>query len=343
MHPGLDAIRSFGKGLVVSVLALSGIPWVSIASAQGTYVNPIVSSGADPWVIQRGDDYYLCQSRAGGIGVLRSQRLKDLGTGDWKEVWRPPAGTAYSKELWAPELHWLKNRWYIYVAADDGDNANHRMYVLEGTTADPQAPFEFRGKVAATPDRWAIDGTVLQLPDDRLYFIWSGWEGTENVAQDLYIARMENPWTVVGERVRLSRPEHEWERRGRPWVNEGPQVLWNGERLFLVYSASGSWTDDYCFGQLQWTGGDPMDPKAWRKSPQPVFAKTPEVFGPGHGSFVKSRDGKEDWLVYHAAKHSGAGWNRMILMQKFGWNPDGSPRFGTPVAPGVPLPVPSGE
>ena len=78
-----------------------------------------------------------------------------------------------------------------------------------------------------------------------------------------------------------------------------------------------------------------MAPKAWRKSERSVFAKTKQVFGPGHGSFVKSRDGKEDWLVYHAAKHSGAGWNRMILMQKFGWSADGSPNFGEPLPPGA--------
>ncbi len=311
--------------------------------AANTFVNPVVASGADPWVIRWEDSYFLCQSRGGAIAVTRSPRLQDLGAYAGKEVWRPPAGTPYSKELWAPELHRLDGRWFIYVAADDGDNAHHRMYVLEGSTADPQAPFTFRGKLAATTDRWAIDGTVLRLADGRLYFVWSGWEGTENVAQDLYIARMENPWTVTGERVRISRPEHEWERQGKPWVNEGPQVLWNGDRVFIIYSASGSWTDDYCLGQLQWLGGDPMDAKTWRKSERPVFATTKEVFGPGHGSFVKSRDGREDWLVYHAAKHSGAGWNRMILMQKFGWNTDGSPNFGAPLAPGLPVVEPSGD
>ncbi|MCC7377069.1 MAG: glycoside hydrolase family 43 protein [Verrucomicrobiales bacterium] len=329
--------------LAASCMVWCGWLWGGFPAVAGTFTNPVVASGADPWVIRWEDDYYLCQSKGGGISVARSRRLQDIGKQEWTEVWRPPAGTAYSKELWAPELHRLDGRWFIYVAADDGNNFNHRMYALEGTSSDPREPFTLRGKLAASTDRWAIDGTVLRLPDGRLYFIWSGWEGTENVAQDLYIARMENPWTLAGERVRISRPEHDWEQHGKPWVNEGPQVLWNGDQLFIVYSASGSWTDDYCFGQLRWLGGDPMDPKAWRKSERPVFARTKQVFGPGHGSFVKSRDGKEDWLVYHAAKHSGAGWNRMILMQKFGWNADGSPNFGEPLPPGVPMDGPSGE
>ena len=64
-------------------------------------------------------------------------------------VWTPPANTSYSKELWAPELMYLQGRWYIYFAASDGNNVNHRMYVLEGNTQDPQGGYTFKGKIAA--------------------------------------------------------------------------------------------------------------------------------------------------------------------------------------------------
>lgn len=308
-----------------------------------TFTNPIASYGADPWVILWRGDYYFCQSRRGSIGVNRSESLVEIGKEPLTRVWTPPRGTPYSRELWAPELHYLCGKWYIYVAADDGDNANHRMYVLEGTTQSPLDPFAFKGKIAAPTDRWAIDATVLAMPDDRLYLIWSGWEGRENVAQNLYIAPMSNPWTISGERVCISRPELPWELNGRPLINEGPQVLRNGDKLFIVYSASGSWGDDYCLGLLEWTGGDVLDPKAWIKKPQAVFSRTKDVFGPGHCSFVKSRDGKEDWIVYHAAKHAGAGWNRSVRIQRFTWNADGSPEFGKPISPGAPLAIPSGE
>ena len=52
-------------------------------------------------------------------------------------VWTPPATGPYSKDIWAPEIHFLQNKWYIYFAADDGDNKNHRIYVLENSSADP--------------------------------------------------------------------------------------------------------------------------------------------------------------------------------------------------------------
>jgi GH43 family beta-xylosidase len=318
--------------------------WVAVlpGAVGATFTNPIVASGADPWVVQSDGNYYLCQSRGRGVWVARSERLEALGKADPVRVWTPPRGTSYSREVWAPELHHLRGRWYIYVAADDGDNANHRIYVLEGDARDPQLPFAFKGQLKLPEDRWAIDGTVLEW-SNKLYFIWSGWPGKENVTQNLYIAPMSDPLTIGGPRVCLSVPEHAWEQHGRPLVNEGPQVLQNNGRLFLIYSASGSWGDDYCLGQLAFTGTEPLDPRSWTKKPGPVFTRTANVFGPGHCSFVKSPDGKEDWIVYHAAKYSGAGWNRSIRTQRFNWAADGSPQFGTPVATGVPLEAPAGK
>ena len=322
----------------------SGLATFALLAAlqEGTFTNPVAESGADPWVVRWKDSYYYCRSGGGKIWVHKSARLQDIGKGSGTAVWTPPPGTAYSKELWAPELHHLDGRWYVYVAADDGNNHNHRMYVLEGAPDDPQEPFSFKGKIADSTDRWAIDATVLQMPGGRKYFIWSGWEAAENVAQHLYIAPMSNPWTLSGPRVRISSPEIDWEKNGRPLINEGPEVLWNGTKLFIIYSASGSWTDDYCLGQLAWMGGDPLKPSSWVKKDRPVFSRTQDVFGPGHASFTKSPDGKEDWIVYHAAKRKGGGWDRNVRIQKFGWNPDGSPDFGTPASPGAALRPPSG-
>jgi len=315
----------------------------SEASTNAYFSNPVVNRGADPWVILHDGTYFFCQKRFSGIQVNRCRRLQDLGKDNWKLVWAPESGQSYSKELWAPELHFIRGQWWIYVAADDGDNFHHRMYVLEGSTNDPQTPFKLKGKIAAPTDRWAIDGTVLQMPGDKLYFIWSGWNGTNNVAQNLYIAPMSNPWTISGERVLISKPELEWELHGTPLINEGPEVLWNGNKLFLIYSASGSWGDDYCLGQLTWAGGDPLNANSWIKKQTAVFSRTQDVFGPGHCSFVKSQDGKEDWIVYHSARKSGSGWERRVNIQRFDWNADGSPNFGTPISAGIPQKVPSGS
>jgi GH43 family beta-xylosidase len=308
-----------------------------------TFTNPVVERGADPWVIRYQTNYYLCQSYSNAVWINRAARLEDIGKDNWIQAWRPVAGTSYSKEVWAPELRLLRGKWYIYVAADDGNNSHHRMYVLEHESTNPQGDYVLKGKIAAPTDRWAIDGTVLEMPDKKLYFIWSGWDGTNDVAQNLYIAPMSNPWTISGERVCISRPEFDWEQREHPRINEGPETLWHNGELFIVYSASGSWAENYCLGQLKWNGGDVLNPHSWAKKPEPVFSGTENVFSPGHCSFVKSPDGKEDWIVYHAQVSQGSGWNRNVRIQPFTWNADGSPNFGNPVPPNRPLPVPSGE
>jgi GH43 family beta-xylosidase len=49
----------------------------------------------------------------------------------------------------------------------------------------------------------------------------------------------------------------------------------------------------------------------------------------GHCSFPKSPSGREDWLVYHAML-GPRDPRRYVCLQKFAWNADGTPNFGTP-------------
>ncbi|MBB3112853.1 GH43 family beta-xylosidase/uncharacterized protein YjdB/lysophospholipase L1-like esterase [Paenibacillus phyllosphaerae] len=317
-------------------------------TAGSLFTNPIVPVGsgggsADPWVIfQDGYYYYIRSDGDQGIQVAKASRLQDIGTAPRVTVYTPPLNTDYSKEIWAPELHFLNGKWYIYFAADDGDNFNHRMYVLESDTDNPQGSYTLKGKITDATDKWAIDGTVLKQEDGSLYFVWSGWEGDTNVRQNLYIAPMSNPWTISGPRVLISTPEKAWELNGTPYINEAPQVLQKDGKTFIVYSASGSWTDDYTLGMLTNTDGDVLNPNAWTKS-GPVFSKVPTAYGPGHNSFTQSPDGTEDWIVYHADQVSGGSWgNRSVRAQKFTWNEDGTPNFGTPVGYGDAVLAPAG-
>ena len=112
------------------------------------------------------------------------------------------------------------------------------------------------------------------------------------------------------------------------------------DKLFIVYSASGCWTDFYALGVLTASAdGDLMDAASWKKSAQPVFKQSLEnkVFAPGHNSFFKSPDGKEDWILYHANSEpgQGCGKHRSPRAQKFTWNADGTPFFGEPVKEGM--------
>ena len=78
--------------------------------------------------------------------------------------------TAYKKMcIRDRELHKIGGRWYIYVAADDGDNYHHRMYVLGCTGENPTDKYEMLGKITDKTDKWAIDGTVLRYNGCLLY------------------------------------------------------------------------------------------------------------------------------------------------------------------------------
>ncbi|MBR4728607.1 MAG: glycoside hydrolase family 43 protein [Clostridia bacterium] len=297
------------------------------ASGGETVTLPL-GGGSDPWVVSRDGVYYYCYSVGRGVAVRASETFAGLFDAPGAVVYAAPAGTLYSDSYWAPELHCIGGKWYIYVAADDGRNENHRMYAL--VSDSPTGPFTFAGKVAAPTDRWAIDGTVLTL-GEKLYFIWSGWEGATDSGQFLYIAPMDSPTHISGERVRISAPQYDWETQGHP-INEGPAVLQDDDGVYLLYSASGSWTDDYCIGMLALIGDDPLDPASWVKCPRPVLSKTDGAYGPGHCSLLRAANGQE-YIIYHANLESGTGWNgRSVRVQPF------RRIFGVPVF-GKPLPA----
>jgi GH43 family beta-xylosidase len=350
-------------------LLFAAASW-TLASAQGsgTLVNPLLPSGPDPWVVHHGASYYYMYSTGRGLAIRKTVSLALLADAPAVTVWTAPKDGPYSHGIWAPELHFLKGAWYIYFSADAGTNQTHRIWVLENRNADPQsAGWTLKGKVADPSDKWAIDATVFES-GGRTYMVWSGWEGDVNGVQGIYIGELANPWTIKGRRVRLSTPDYPWEKIGdrsvkrdpeanpgdevdEPLhidVNEGPAILRRGEKIFLVYSAGGCWTDFYALGMMTASaGGDLLNPASWKKSAKPVFWQSPQAhaFGTGHNSFVQSPDGTEDWIVYHANSepNQGCGGHRSPRAQPIHWRADGTPDFGRPIPVGTPIPRPSGE
>ncbi|WP_245970402.1 glycoside hydrolase family 43 protein [Pseudochryseolinea flava] len=308
------------------------------------FKNPLLLNGPDPWVFKKDKIYYATHTTGNGLKLYATSNMANLSSATSKNVWLAPSTGMNAKNIWAPEIHFINNAWYCYYAADDGDNANHRMWVLENKSANPMnGTWEDKGKLELGDDKWAIDGTVF-YQGDQLYMIWSGWEDEPFKSQELYISKMSNPWTAEGPRVQISKPELSWEQIGGT-INEGPQILRRGDKIFIVYSASGCWTDDYTLGLLTAEDdADLMDPDSWVKDSQPVFSKLPEgqVYGPGHCSFFTSDDGT-DWIVYHANPQTGQGCgnNRSIRMQPFSWDNNGKPFFGKPVPLGVGVKKPS--
>lgn len=332
-----------------------------VIAEKETFTNPILPSGADPWAIYHEGNYYYIKSGNRSITLMRTPDITDLKNAEKKVIWKAPEEGDHSKNIWAPEIHNIEGTWYVYVAADDGNNINHRMFVLENIKADPfEAEFLMKSKIKTDlQDNWAIDGSVFEN-NKNLYFIWSGWEKPKDETgerQNIYIAHMSNPWTVDSDRILLSTPELEWEKKwvnadgwkpDKPvYVNEGPQILKHGNKLHIVYSASACWTPYYALGLLTTTiDSNIMENSSWVKSKKPIFQQSAEnrVYGPGHNSFFKSPDGTEDWILYHANDNpeDGCSNKRSPRVQKIGWTIDDMPKIGIPVSTSELLIKPSG-
>lgn len=315
-----------------------------------TFKNPILISGADPWVYKNGNEYFVTFTTGSNITLIRTAKMSDLKNGTKKIIWTPPSSGFNSKEIWAPELHKINGKWYVYYAASDGDNKNHKMWVLENSAENPfQGIWIDKGQLKLPGDKWAIDGTHIEI-NKQNYFAWSGWAGDVNVSQNIYLAKMETPFKMASERVCVLTPTESWEvNNTNPKVVEGPQFLIKNNKLFLFYSAGACWTDGYSIGLL-WmdSSQNPLEINSWKRSKNnPLFVSNTigNAFGPGHNSFFKSLNGKEDWILYHANPQAGQGCgdNRSMRMQQFSWDNDGFPIFGNPEPLNKELRIPEGE
>lgn len=331
-------MRSFRFALALS-LALA-LP----ASAAPGFANPLVPQRADPHVTLHTDGWYYFAATVpeyDRIELRRARTLGELSSAEAKVVWRKHATGPMGAHIWAPEIHFIDGKWYIYFTAGEAENKwAIRPYVLEGEGANPlEARWTEKGRIKLGWDSFSLDGTTFAHRGVR-YFVWTqvenGVKGT-----NIYIARMDTPWSVAGPIVCLSRPDFEWERRGH-WVNEGPSVLVKNNRVWMTYSASA--TDaNYCLGLLSARDdADLLDPKSWTKSPEPVFKSDPAAgqFGPGHNCFTTTPDGRTDILVYHARNYEKIkgdplkNRDRATRAQVVRWRSDGTPDFGTPVPDG---------
>jgi GH43 family beta-xylosidase len=311
----------------------------------GMLSNPLVEQRADPWVIKHTDGCYYHTASApeyDRIELRQSQTLAGLGQAEPVLAWSKYEKGPMSYHIWAPELHHIDGKWYIYFAAGRSEDIwRIRTYVLENASADPTTGvWEEKGDLLTAWDTFTLDATTFRHNGVQ-YLVWAQQDPEIKVNTSLYIAPMHNPWTLGGKQVMISTPEYAWEQEGHK-VNEGPAVLKRNGRIFITYSASA--TDaSYCMGLLTASDtSDLMDPASWSKSAEPVFATSEATgqYGPGHNSFTVSEDGTTDILVYHARNYKeivGSPLrdpNRHTRVQAFSWGPDGAPVFGVPVADG---------
>lgn len=304
-----------------------------------------------PWILQRADPYVYrhengmyyftasvpeydrivlrCSSSLGGLAVAKEVC-----------IWHKHAEGIMSEHIWAPELHYIMGKWYIYFAAGEKENVwAIRPYVLECVGDDPiKDSWIEKGKMQRSKDdpfsfeAFSLDATVFENKGEYFY-VWAEKVSVGQQISNLYIAKLETPYRLESAQVLLTTPDYEWERKGF-WVNEGPFVLKRDGKIYLTYSASETGVC-YCVGMLTAReDADLLDPKSWKKSAEPVLASssTKKIYGPGHNCFTKSEEGK-DIMVYHARTEKKITGNplynpnRHAMLMEVRWDKEGTPVF----------------
>jgi GH43 family beta-xylosidase len=318
---------------------------VLAATPEVRFDNPLLRQRADPQVMLHTDgQYYVMATSAewDRIELRRTRDLNALATAEAKVLWREHGTGPMSAHIWAPEIHFIDGKWYIYFTASSKDAIwEVRPYVLENASPDPfQGEWKELGRLDTGWDSFSLDGTTFKHKGKR-YFVWTqrGRTPDEGRGTNIYIAQMDSPKSITGKVTMLTRPEYEWEKRKYD-VNEGPAVLIRNGKVFMTFSASAI-DANYCMGLLTASAdADLLDAASWKKSTEPVFksSEANSQYGPGHNSFTTTRDGKTDILVYHAREYRDIVGselddpNRNTRAQVLNWNSDGTPDFGVPVA-----------
>ncbi len=307
------------------------------------YNKPFIAQRADPYVYKHTDGFYYFTASVptyDKIILRRAKNIKELSTAEEVVIWNKHESGEMSEHIWAPEIHFIFGKWYIYFAAGERDDVwRIRPFVLECEGDPLSGEWVEKGKMQCSEEdiysfrAFSLDATVLENKGEY-YYIWAEKVSVNVGISNLYIAKMESGTKLSTAQVLLTTPDYDWERVGI-WVDEGPAVLKKDGKIFVTFSASATGAC-YCVGMLEVDeNSDLLDPKAWKKYRQPVLATDYEkqIYGPGHNSFVKSEDGTVDIMVFHARPYeeiignSLYDPNRNAMLLEVKWNENGEPVF----------------
>lgn len=315
------------------------------------FTNPISSrDAADPFMTYDSETgyYYALFTLSNRIELFRSRYAGDILREDSRVVYEVnPADSIYGS-IWAAEMHkGTDGKWYIYTSGQtDPQRGEKHLFVLQAEGDDPFGNWSFKGIMM--PELFCIDPTVYTTILGRQYICYSRVD--EEYGQVLELCEMINPYTCSDRRTTIARAELDWELvepyTGKRAIVEGAFFLERNGRFFIIYSANGCWSDNYCLGILEYTGGDIMNAENWKKHPEPLLTMGNGVYGPGHASFFKSPDGSEVWCAYHGmlkSNKTSTPAKRCLNLQRVEFTSDGFPIIGQPVGYETAILPPDGE
>ncbi len=243
---------------------------------------------ADPYILLENGTYYAYGTcDADGILCYSSTDLK---------YWRRRSlalnktNTTESRWFWAPEVYHVGDKYIMYYSA------NEHLYAA--TAKSPIGPFRQVGSYqmeSLLGDEKCIDSSVFFDTDGTAYLFFVRFTDGNCIWQ---VRLADDYITPVAETLRkcLSATEP-WEcKLGK--VAEGPNVIKQGIRYFLTYSANDFRSQDYAVG---YACTNSISRASWVKQDKysPFLHQWNGLYGTGHHSLFTDKEGKLR-IVFHA-------------------------------------------
>ncbi len=277
------------------------------------------------------------------IELRRTRDLNALATAETKVLWREHGAGPMSAHIWAPEIHFIDGKWYIYFTAsrkrrDLGSaavRARERIArSLQGRMERTRPPRDRLGQLLARRHH-------VQTPRQALLRVDAARTHAGRGPRHQHLHRADGLAEVDhrqghdadSPRVRMGKAQVRRQRRpGRadPQWQGVHDVLGERHRRQLLHGAADGVRR--CGSARSRVVEEIHSSRCSRSS------EANGQYGPGHNSFTTTRDGKTDLLVYHAREYRDivgselADPNRNTRAQVLRWKSDGTPDFGEPEA-----------
>ena len=306
---------------------------------QNRYEFPVAWNKADPCITKWKDKYYFISTndldREHTIYIREADSIPELVTAQQIKILDAYTYPHLVDLLWAPELHIINDRLYIFHAGTAKgfyEEQCHVMALKEGGNPTVASDWEMPVRVIKKDGSYLYGEQGITL--DMTHFEAGGvhyvcWSQRQFKPVDqgawLYIACVDpdKPWQLTTDPVLLSMPEYSW-ANNHTFVDEGPFALFKDGKIYLTFS-SAAVDSTYVVGLMT---ADPntdlTDPDNWVKENYPLLSSrsVEGEFGTGHNAYVTDDDGLV-WNTYHA--RPGIDGPRSSGIRRVHFNAEGFP------------------
>ena len=156
------------------------------------YQNPFIEERADPYITLGPDGFYYftasypmksADDKDGYDRVIlrRAKDISELASAEEITIWKVADTTLTHRFIWAPELHYIAGRWYVFYAGSE-DKENNWAFDCHVLVCDSDDPYtgtwSEKGKFQKREDDdfsftgFSLDMTYFEN-GERSYVIWA--------------------------------------------------------------------------------------------------------------------------------------------------------------------------